>query len=353
MIVKFLLVIVFVVGMKLVYDAFFVKKASHEESPIDSTWWNALSDDWKNIFIINQNLSKQHINIFKIQEGYINRLNKDGEPLRDELNTSLYELHGENIFSLGYTDFYARVMRENHLLKSDSIDLGSLALLETIYMVNGPSDLSPLRKIRHLKVLIINFAGMEDSDAAKGQLDLEPISMLNELRVLHCSSSAVTSLKPIMNLTGLVDLECDNTKITSLEPLKKLVNLKRLSLGGKVNTTRDISHLEKLEELHVKGCREILSIGKLKNLKKLSLAENELAVVDGAYRMTNLDFLKNLNVLMYLDLNHTSYKGSLHVLGGLQNLKAVSLPPVGRSEAAAFKNTNPDCRILNSYEFEW
>lgn len=354
MIVKFFLVIILVLGMKLVYDAFVVKSASQEESPIDSTWWNALSDEWKNIFLINQNLSKHRIDIFEIQKGYINRLNKEGEPSRGELNTSLYELHRESTFSLGYPDFYARVMRENHLQANDSVDLASLALLETVYMVNGPSDLSPLRKIRHLKVLIINFAGMQQSGPVKGQVvDLEPISRLNELTVLHCSSSAVTSLKPIKNLAGLVDLECDNTNITSLAPLKRLVNLKRLSFGGKVNTTKDISHLERLEELHVNGCRDVLSIANLKNLKKLSFTENELAIVDGSYRVASLDFLRNLNALMYLDLNHTSYKGSLHVLGELQNLRAVSLPRVSSSEATAFKNTNPDCKILNGYEFEW
>lgn len=354
MIVKFLVVIAAIVGIKLLYDALASKHTDMVETPIDSSWWNSLSDEWKSIFLINQNLSKHRINIYEIQKGYVNRLNKDDETMRDESNTSLYELHRENTFSLGYTDFYARAMRENQIQSADSIDLASLGLLETVYMVNGPPDLSPLKKLPHLKVLIINFAGMRYDDAVKDQhVDLEPISSLAELKVLHCSSSAVTSLKPIQNLTGLEDLECDNTNITSLAPLKRLVKLKRLCVGGQVKTTKDISHLEKLEELHLSGCRDVESIAKLKSLRWLSIAESELSVVDGSYQIASLGFLKNLSGLTHLDLDHTSYRGILNILSELRNLKAVSLPSVSSSEAAAFKKTNPDCDIINGYEFEW
>ena len=352
MILKFLLAIALLVGVKLAYNTFVIKGAPQRESPIDSAWWNGLSDEWKTIFLINQNLSQHSVDIYEIQKGYVNRLNKDGERSRGEMNTSLYNVHRENTFSLSYSDFYARAVREHHLQTTDSIDLAALALLETVYMVNGPSDLSPLKKIRHLKVLIVNYGGMPYNVPIKEQsLDLAPLKTLSELRVLHCSSSPVTSLKPIENLIHLEDLECENTRITSLAPLKKLVNLKRLSFGGQINTTKEISHLVKLEELYVKGCRNVSSIARLRNLKKLSLAENELSIVNGAYRITSLDFLKGLSALEHIDLNHTSYRGSLQVLSELKNLKAVTLPRVSSTEAGAFKKTNPDCAIINAYEF--
>lgn len=351
-ILKFFLVIALVIGVKLAYSALVVKEEITTESPIDSTWWNGLSDQWKNIFLINQNLAKHGVNIYDIQKGYVNRLNKGEETSQNELNTSLYDIQRDNSFSLSYWDFYARAVRENHLQKTDSIDLAALALLETVYMVNGPSDLSPLKKIRHLKVLIVNYGGMPYNVPLKEEsLDLEPLKALYELRVLHCSSSPVASLKPIKNLVQLEDLELDNTKITSLEPLKKLVNLKRLSFGSQINSTKQISHLAKLEELYVKGCRSVSSISRLRNLKKLSISENELSIVSGAYRITSLDFLKELSALEYVDLKHTSYRGSLRIFNGLQNLKAVTLPRVSSAEVSAFKKTNRDCAIINGYEF--
>ncbi len=80
----------------------------------------------------------------------------------------------------------------------------TLDRLETVYMVNGPSDLSPLKKLSHLKVLIINYCGNSAGSAVgKESLDLEPIRNLKELRVLHCSSPALYSLSAIKDLINL------------------------------------------------------------------------------------------------------------------------------------------------------
>ena len=331
----------------------FSKSDQIATTPIDKTWWNNLNDEWKTIFLINQSFSKHGINIFAIQNEYINRLNSAGEEAYSELNRSLHDLNEEKRFGLGYTDFYARVLRKNPLIKDDSIDLSTLADLDTLYMVNGPGDLTPLKKIPGLKVLVINYCGIDNNLPLNKQvLDLEPLRYLKQLEVLHCSSVALKSLEPIKDLVNLRELYCDNSSVISLDPLKNLVNLKKLSFGSKVNNASIVSRLENLEELYTNGCKQIPDLARLQKLRSLCISEDELAIVKADYRITDLGFLKNLKTLEYLDLKHTSYRNDLNALSGLQNLKAITLPSVGRSEMTTFKKIHKNCLVLNSFEFE-
>ncbi|MBL0741004.1 leucine-rich repeat domain-containing protein [Chryseolinea lacunae] len=352
MIFKTLLAAALILSLKLVYNAM-ANRAPQPEAPIDKAWWDGLTDEWKRIFIINQNLSRQGIDIYAVQKGHVNRLRKEGDEDLSPMNTALHELHSAQDFGLSYEDFYARAQRKHGVQHTDSIDLATLADLETVYMINGPSDLSPLRKLRSLKVLILNFSGMPYNVPIREQsLDLEPLRNLTTLTVLHCVSTPVKTLAPIANLVNLEELMCDNTAVTSLSPLKKLVKLKRLAVGSNISTAADLSHLAMLEELYISGCRNVSALSKLKALKNLVVTENEMAIVNARYRIDNLDFLNNLNALAYVDLRGTSYHGSLDVLSGRPNLKAVALPRVSRTDVDVFKKNNAGCVILNAYEFE-
>jgi len=322
------------------------------ETPIDKAWWDGLTEEWRTIFRINQQFSKQGVSIFKLQDEYINRLNAAGDADYSPLNRSLYDLREVNSFGLGYTDMYARALRKKHLVQNDTIDLATLADLDTIYMVNGPADLGPLKKLPHLKVLIINYCGIGyNVPVMKQVLDLGPLQDLKELKVLHCVSSPIQSLEPIRGLVNLEELVCHNSNITTLEPIKKLVNLKRLSVGSKVTNAATISRLENLEELYIKGVKQLPDLSRLGNLKRLCIAESEMAIVNGSYRINDLDFLKALPKLEYLDLDATSYRGDLNALNGLRQLKAITLPPVSRSAMLAFKEAHTSCMIINAYQW--
>jgi hypothetical protein len=323
------------------------------KTSISKEWWDGLSDEWKTILLINQNFQKQNVNIFTLQKEYMNRLNTAGEAQYSAMNSALSDLHKMSRFDLGYTDLYQRAIRTNYLTRTDSIDLATLGNLDTLYMVNGPGDLTPLVNFPHLKVLILNYCGIDGSAPMdKQSLDLEPLKYLKELKVLHCSSIALQSLTPIKDLLNLEELFCDNSSITSLAPLKNIDNLKRLSFGPKVLNASSVSHLKNLQELYIDGCKQIPDLSGLKNLQKLCVAESELAIVDASYRIDKLNFLKNLTKLEFLDLTYTSYKGSLKVLYGLQNLKAITLPPVSSSEVTAFKKAVRNCEVINAITFE-
>lgn len=127
--------------------------------------------------------------------------------------------------------------------------------------------------------------------------------------------------------------------------------LKRLSVGPNLVNPSAISQLYNLEELALNGCKKLPSFDKLKKLKKLCIAGSELAIVDAKYRIDDLGFLSDLIALEFLDLQHTSYKGSLDTLDSLTNLKAVSLPRVSRGRIENFKSKHKKCMIINAYEW--
>ena len=349
---KIALAFCFLIGIKLLYGSF-SKADIITETPIDNAWWQSLSEEWKSILLINQNFQQQGIDIFKLQTDYSNRLNAAGEADYSEMNRSLHDLSADKSFGLGYTDLYARALRKKIMVKNDSINLKTLDKLETVYMVNGPAELSPLKKLAHLKVLIINYCGIDVSVPFNREiLDLEPLRNLKELRVLHCSSPALQSLSAIKDLTNLEELRCDNSNVTSLSPLKKLVNLKRLTIGSKIKDAAIISSFQNLEELTIDLAKQVPDLRKMKNLQKLCIAESEMAIVDKSYRINNIEFLSRLANLEYVDLKYTSYRGSLDALASLQHLKAITLPPVSQEAMLQFKKNHKNCIIINSYQYE-
>jgi len=349
--IKILAAILLLAGFRWLYSSF-LKPGDIPEAPIDKIWWDALSEEWKTILRFNQYCNQHQVDFYKVQKDYINRLNGAAEEKTTELNTPLRQLNESKKFLLSYADMYARILKDHPAPDSEGIDLGSLHRLEKIYMVSGPGDLTPLKKFPNLKVLIINYCGLDPSISLSEQvLDLEPLRKLNQLSDLHCSSPTLKSLEPIKNLSKLVYLNCSNSEVSSLAPLKKLQNLEYLAFGSKVKNATVVTRLKNLKSLHIDGCKLIPDLSKLKKITQLSIVEHEMAIVDGAYRMNDLDFLKNLAALEFLDLELTSYRGTLEKLKNHAHLKAVTLPRVSTPEMLAFKRDHRDCIIINAYEW--
>ncbi len=320
---------------------------------IDSNWWNSLSEEWKTILLINQNFSKQGVDIFKLQEQYLNRLNnQDDEPLSPQ-NTALHELIRKRSFQLGVTDLYNHAVRNEWMTECKDIDLISLHQLDTIYMTNGPGDLTPLEYFPQLKVLVLNSCGVGLAGSVSKPLDLSPLKHLKELKVLHCSSIALENLDVLRSLNGLEELYCEQSSITSLMALKNLKKLRKLSFGPGIEKVSEAAELIELEELYIRGCKKVPDLSRLKKLKKLSIEEGEMAVVNSTYRIKNIDFLKDLNALKYLDIYFTSFAGSNEHFIHMKNLKAVTLPSsMSNNEVLELMCERKDLKVINSYSFE-
>lgn len=352
MTLKIFAAILLLATFKWLYSSF-LKPKEVPETPIDQAWWDGLSEEWQTILRINQYFKQQEVDFYQVQNDYLNRLNGSEDADYTELNTSLRLLNEKKTFLLSYSDLYARVRKRLGVSASDSIDLGSLHELDRLYMVSGPGDLTPLKKLPNLKVLVANYCGIKHGTPFSEQvLDLEPLRQLKQLEHLHCVSPALKSVEPLKGLTNLVYLNCDNSHVTSLAPLKNLRNLEHLSFGSTVENAAVVARLSNLKTLHITGCKQIPDLSGLKKLKALSIVENELAIVNRNYRMTHIDFLKNLSALEFLDIELTSYRGTLDNLKNLTQLKAITLSRVSTLEVLAFKQNHPDCAIINAYEFE-
>ena len=349
---KIIVFIFLLAGIKLLYSSYTTNEHS-AETPIDKAWWDGLSAEWKTILRINQNFSNHRTDIFSLQNDYINRMNAPNEENYSEINKSLHDLNEIKKFSLGYPDFYARALKYKFVINNDSINLATLNDLDIIYMVNGPADLTPLKKFTKLRVLIINNCGVDNMIPLRQQrLNLEPLRYLKGLQILQCSSIALESIEPIKELVYLQELNIDNSSVTDLSPLKNMVNLNVLSVGSKIKNAGIISQLVNLKHLYISGCKQIPDLSALKSLKILSISENELAIVDPDNRVTDLHFLRDLTGLQFLDLENTGYTKSLALLNSFQNLKAISLPPVNSSTMLDFKKNHHNCIIINAFKYE-
>ncbi|MEO5945271.1 MAG: hypothetical protein ABIP79_00530 [Chitinophagaceae bacterium] len=352
MTLKIIIFIFFMGGIKSLHSSF-PKKTIIEQMNIDKVWWDGLSDEWKTILLINQNFSKQHTDIYAVQNGYVNRMHTKNQDDYSEMNQNLHDLNSKKAFGLTYYQFYDRAIKYKFVTANDSINLATLGELEMIYMVGGPGDLTPLTKFPNLKVLILNSCGTYGVNRIDGaSLDLEPLSNLNKLQVLECNAHLLHSIEPIKNLTALRHLRIESSEVTNLSPLKKLVNLEVLTVRTKAKSVSVISKLINLRALHLNGFKKLPNLSNLKKLESLSICEDEIALVNSSYRINNLGFLTALKNLKYLDLNYTSYRGDLMDLIDLQNLKAITLPEVSRYNRSKFKDHHKNCLIINSYEFE-
>ena len=349
---KIIVFIFLLAGIKLLYSSYTTNTHS-AEMPIDRTWWDGLSAEWKTILLISQNFSNQRSDIFTLHSDYINRMNAPNEDHYSEMNTSLHDLNEIKKFGLGYPDFYARALKYNFVINNDSINLATFKDLDMIYIVNGPADLTPLKKLTKLRVLIINNCGVDNLiPLGQQRLDLEPLRYLKRLQILQCSSITLQSIEPIKELVYLQELNIDNSSVTDLSPLKNMVNLNVLSVGSKIKTAAIISQLVNLKHLYIRGYKKIPDLSKLKSLKILSVSENELAIIDPNYWVIDLHFLRDLTSLQFLDLENTSYTKSLALLNLFQNLKAISLPPVNISTMLDFKKNHHNCIIINAFKYE-
>ncbi|MBL7809108.1 MAG: hypothetical protein JNN28_14910, partial [Saprospiraceae bacterium] len=338
-------------GLKWLYNSF-PQQEELPEQPIDQAWWNGLSQEWQNILRINQYFHRHQVDFYAVQQAYIQRMKEEDDPAESELNTPLREWLQKQTYLLSYQDMYARVRKDYPDPESDSIDLNSLSQLDRIYMVSGPGDLSPLKKFPKLKMLVINYCGINHSLPMDQQvINLEPLRKLTQLEQLYCVSPALKSLEPIKGLSRLTILHCQNSDVHSLEPVKNLSQLENLAFGAKVKNASVLERLHNLKTLHIDGCKQIPDLSRLKNLQQLSIVENELALVNSSFRINNLDFLQNLSSLEVLDMELTSYRGSLERLKNLLQLKAVTLPRVSTADMRAFKQEHEGCRILNEYEW--
>ncbi len=155
------------------------------------------------------------------------------------------------------------------VLKTDSIrDISALKKLPNLRQLtlnNSPDiDFAPIAELKNLTCLEICNCDLNDlsflstlgqleelviTHHEKRELDLTPLTHLDNLERLEVCYNAIQDISPLAHLNQLKRLFLDNNEITDISALAGLTGLTKLSLAG--NRIEDISALTHLKQLDV------------------------------------------------------------------------------------------------------
>jgi len=304
-------------------------------------WWNSLDGDWKLDFIPHW-VDEEEIPHELLKQGKIfnrKRLSQDA---------SEWEI---------ILDEKGNLIREPW-----DFELERIILTRNLSISEGHQDLQPLKMLQNLRDLGGNMN--------RSLRELSGIEELTTLREIDLRWSRISDLEALRNLTKLEKLNFYDSDIKNLDPLYYLHELTDLNIGSAFGLT-DLSPLSNLSNLFTLNCSSLSDtdnridfspISKLPSLEKLRCEGNYIE---------NLDFLKDLRMLEWLNLENTFFPNSdTTPLGNLKNLirlrlshtnvndisPLVDLPTleylwvektqIPEIKIQAFSKTNPNCTII-------
>ena len=106
------------------------------------------------------------------------------------------------------------------------------------------------------------------------------VKTVDQLQILECTDSEISSLAGLEQFQSLVVLNLSNNNITDLQPVAALKSLASLSLNhNEISTVASISPLKNLKTLSIayNKVTEIAGIEEMLNLKKLYADNNQIA----------------------------------------------------------------------------
>jgi internalin A len=171
------------------------------------------------------------------------------------------------------------------------------------------SDLSPLKELTQLQMLLVSSTEVSD---------LNPLKELKQLQIIHVSSTLISDLSPLKNLTQLKFLSCTITEVSDLSALKDLKELQALFLSmTQVSDLSPLKDLKLLQTLHASTTlvRDLSPLKDLKQLQTLILYTTEVS---------DLSPLKNLTQLQMLNFSQTQVS-DLSPLKDLKRLQELNL----------------------------
>lgn len=206
-------------------------------------------------------------------------------------------------------------------------------------------QLAPLVKLRSLKIVEREADRDPFSDEpSRSMTDYSPLSVLTELESLYLESEAIRDIGFLKPLTGMKELAINKTEAISMEPLAGLSQLTVLeltgnhsikdydfisALSGLVSLTLDkstsqpdpnLQGLSRLEALDISGLTSVAPLGRLTNLKDLSIHGCNIDEIQALSSLTNLERLACYSAWTYaVPLRDVSF------LDGMTNLRYLDL----------------------------
>lgn len=224
--------------------------------------------------------------------------------------------------------------------KQQFTDIEPLSMLHELRLIdfsNTPvNDISPLRNLNKLEAIYLSGTRVSK---------LDPLMYSVHIREIYCFDTDVDRLDAIEGFRQLEKLYCFNTPIQSLEPIRGMKTL----LALRINNTQiaDLSPLEGMKGLRLldisnTATNDITVIDGLRSLQMLSMDNT---------RIKNIDALRNLSSLSIVQFSNTEVN-DLSPLSGLGQLKKVYCDKtrVSSSDALAFMRSKPGTLVI--YETE-
>ena len=155
--------------------------------------------------------------------------------------------------------------------------------LEDLEMWGNPiSDLTPVAKLKRLRVLDLGFCLISD---------IAPVANLTTLTHLLLGDNQISDTSPLVNLTQLRLLLLFANEIEDISPLANLTNIVELNLrSNNISDISPLSNLSFLEYLDISRCQivDISPLANLIQLKVLQLNGNQIVDVEPLSNLTSL-----------------------------------------------------------------
>ena len=180
--------------------------------------------------------------------------------------------------------------------------------IEELTIIAGGGDLSAVSDMVNLQKLTISYS-------YEGVIDFSKLQNLQS-----CFLGYPKKIDSLFHAKSLIDLSLDEFKYKNFQRISELSNLKSLTLSNSsIDSLKFLQELN-LEILELSNCKKIQSfetIAKLSDLKKL--------IIDGCKEIYDLDFIKNLKKLEWLDLSYNKNLKSILPLINCIKLKELML----------------------------
>jgi len=233
-----------------------------------------------------------------------------------------------------------KITEINISYKQQFTDIEPLSMLHELRLIdfsNTPvNDISPLRNLNKLEAIYLSGTRVSK---------LDPIMYSVHIREIYCFDTDVDRLDAIAGFRQLEKLYCFNTPIKSLEPISGMKTL----LALRVNNTlvEELSPLEGMKSLRLLDISntEISDIDVISGLISLQMLSMDNT------RLKSIEALRNLTSLSIVQFSNTEVN-DLSPLSGLGQLKKVYCDKtrVSSSDALAFMRSKPGTLII--YETE-
>ncbi|MBN1198033.1 MAG: hypothetical protein JXA23_01685 [Bacteroidales bacterium] len=241
-------------------------------------WWNALSQQWHEIF--GRNLKVDEGLMLSQVENYndtVAIVEGNPVPIRDSRIYGLFlQIADSKTLDLSgnqtVTDLEPLTKLSNLITLnlsgtpvSDLMPLRNLNSLENLNLSGTRvNTLEPLRYCNHIRELRLNNTSLTDLSilvsfpmlevldiSSTGISDLKPLTELYQMRMLQMNQTMVKDLSPLAGLTKLETLDFSDTPVTSIDALRSLDALESVTFNNtRVNSLEPLAALPSLRKIY-------------------------------------------------------------------------------------------------------